>query len=113
MLKGLLAISAAAVCAGMIVGFVPPPEPAAAAATLRTNARNELSNVAINSAPVVSTTSACTQTWPYYEQSCLRDSRQVGRAAPTARIISSRSPVKAPVSKIANSKIAKVAGGPR
>ena len=112
MLKGLLAISAAAVCAGMIVGFVPPPEPAAAAATLRTNARNELSNVAINSAPVVSTTSACTQTWPYYEQSCLRDSRQIGRAAPTARIIPSN-PLKAPVSKIANSKIAKVAGGPR
>jgi len=116
MLKGLLAISAAAVCAGIIVGFVPPPEPAAAAAT--PNPRNELSNVAINTAPVVDAASACAQTWPYYEQSCLRDSRQVGRAAPTARIIPSSSPVKAPVSKIANSKIAnskiaKVAGGPR
>ena len=108
MLKGLLAISGAAVCAGIIVGFVPPPEPAAAAATPPANPRNELSNAAIKSAPVVATTSACTQTWPYYEQSCLRDSRQAGRAAPTARVVSSNSPVKAPVSKNA-----KVAGGPR
>jgi hypothetical protein len=106
MLKGLLAISAAAVCAGIIVGFVPPPEPAAA--TPRANPRNEVSDVAIDSAPVVVAMSACTQTWPYFEQACLRDSRQVDRAAPTARIIPSSYPVKAPVSKIA-----KVAGGPR
>ena len=77
MLKGLSAILAAAVCAGIIVGFVPQPEPAAAAATPR-SAPREQSNVAINSAPVVAAASACTQTWPYYEQSCLRDSRQIG-----------------------------------
>lgn len=100
MLKGLSAILAAAVSASIIVGFVPEPEPAAAAATLRPTA--------INSAPVVVTTSACTQTWPYYEQSCLRDGRQVGRGAPTARVIPSSNPVKAPVSKIA-----KLAGGSR
>jgi hypothetical protein len=108
MLRGLLAISAAAVGAGIIVGFVPQPEPAAAAATPPANPRSEQSNVAIDSAPVVATAFACTRTWPYYKQSCLRDSRQVGRAAPTARIIPSSYPVKAPVSKIA-----KVAGGPR
>jgi hypothetical protein len=108
MLKGLSAILAAAVCAGVIIGFVPQPESAAAAATPRAIPRNEQSNVAINSAPVVATASACTQTWPYYEQSCLRDLRQVGRAAPTARIIPSTYPVKAPVSKIA-----RLAGGSR
>jgi hypothetical protein len=110
MLKGLSAILAAAVCAGIIVGFVPQPEPAAAAVTPR-SAPRERSNVAINSAPVVAA-SACTQTWPYYEQSCLRDSRQVGRTAPTARVIPSGYAVKAAVSKPV-SKIAKLAGGQR
>ena len=111
MLKGFSAILAAAVCAGIIVGFVPQPEPAAAAATPR-QALREQSNVAIDSAPVAAAASACTQTWPYYEQSCLRDSRQVGRAAPTARMIPSSYPVKAAVSKPVP-KIAKLAGGPR
>jgi hypothetical protein len=107
MLKGLSAILAAAVCAGIVVGFVPQPEPAAAAATPRPAPR-EQSNVAIDSAPVVAVASACTQTWPYYEQSCLRDGRQAGRTAPTARIIPSTYPVKAPALKNA-----KLAGGPR
>ena len=107
MLKGLSAILAAAVCAGIMVGFVPQPEPAAAAATPRPAPR-EQSNVAINSAPVVAAASACTQTWPYYEQSCLRD----GRQAPTARVIPSGYAVKAAVSKPV-SKIAKLAGGQR
>jgi hypothetical protein len=110
MLKGLSAILAAAVCAGIIVGFVPQPEPAAAA-TPRPAPR-EQSNVAINSAPVVAAASACTQTWPYYEQSCLRDGRQVSRTAPTARVIPSGYAVKATVSKQV-SKIAKLAGGQR
>ena len=110
MLKGLSAILAAAVCAGIIVGFVPQPEPAAAA-TPRSVPR-EQSDVAINSAPVVTAAFACTQTWPYYEQSCLRDSRQVGRTAPTARVIPSGYAVKAAVSKPV-SKIAKLAGGQR
>ena len=106
MLKGLSAILAAAVCAGIIVGFVPQPEPAAAA-TPRPAPR-EQSNVAINSAPVVAAASTCTRTWPYYEQSCLRD----GRQAPTARVIPSGYAVKAAVSKPV-SKIAKLAGGQR
>jgi len=112
MLKELSAILAAAVCAGIIVGFVPQPEPAAAAATPQPAPRHEQSNVAINSAPVVAAASACTQTWPYYEQSCLRDGRQVGRTAPTARVIPSGYAVKAAVSKPV-SKIAKLAGGQR
>lgn len=111
MLKGFSAILVAAVCAGIMVGFVPQPEPAAAAATPR-SAPREQSNVAINSAPVVTAAFACTQTWPYYEQSCLRDSRQVGRTASTARVIPSGYAVKAAVSKPV-SKIAKLAGGQR
>jgi hypothetical protein len=116
MLKGLSAILVAAVCAGVVVGFVPPPEPAAAAATPRANPRIEQNAAAINTAPVVAAASACTQTWPYYEQSCLRDSRQLGRGAPTARVIPSSYPVKAQTSKPVSkpvSKIAKLAGGSR
>jgi hypothetical protein len=107
MLKGVFAITAAAVCAGVIVGFIPEPEPAAAAATPRSTPRNEQVNV-VASAPIAAATSACTQTWPYYEQSCLRDSRHVAGGAPTARVIPSTHPVKAP-----GSKIARLAGGSR
>lgn len=121
MLKGLSAITAAAVCAGLIVGFIPEPDSAAA------NPRNEPINVAPTSAPVVAAASACMQTWPYYEQSCLRDGRQAGREAPTARVIPSSYPVKAvskdqvskgqvskaQVSKAQVSKVAKLAGGSR
>jgi len=106
MLKGFSAIAAAAVCAGVIVGFIPEPDPAAAAAAPRSTPREQVNVVA--SAPIVVTTSACTQTWPYYEQSCLRDSRRLGGRAPTARVIPSTYPVKAPVSKIA-----RLAGGSR
>jgi hypothetical protein len=68
------------------------------------NTRNEQINAAPTSAPVVAATAACTQTWPYYEQSCLRDGRQAGRGAPTARVIPSDYPVKAQVSKAQVSK---------
>ena len=81
----------AAVCAGIIVGFVPQPEPAAAAA--RRDARVSRAR-RDQQRPVVTAAFACTQTWPYYEQSCLRDSRQVGRTAPTARVIPSGYAVK-------------------
>jgi hypothetical protein len=122
MLKGFSAILAAAACAGVIVGFVPEPDPAAAAAATRSTPRNEQGNAAVNGAPIVVTTFACTQTWPYYEQSCLRDGRQIGGGAPTARVIPSGYQVKAPAARaIPNShqvkapvsKIARLAGGSR
>ena len=119
MLKGISAIAAAAVCAGVVVGFIPEPAPAVAAVTPHSASRNEQGNAVANSVPVVATAPACTQTWPYYEQSCLRDNRQAGGGAPTVRVIPSTYPVKAPVSNVANpgkapvSKIAKLAGGSR
>jgi hypothetical protein len=110
MLKGIFAIAAAAVCAGAIVGFIPEPDPAAAAVSPRSAPRNEQGSVVAESVPVVAVASACTQTWPYYEQSCLRDSRQAGGSVSTARIVPilTSYPVKAPVPKIA-----KLAGGSR
>ena len=110
MLEGISAIAAAAICAGVIVGFIPEPDPAAAAASSPSAPRNEKASAVADSAPVVAAASACTQTWPYYEQSCLRDSRQAGGGASTARIVPilTSYPVKAPVPKIA-----KLAGGSR
>jgi hypothetical protein len=104
MLKGLAAIIAAAVSAGVVVGLIPEPEPAAAAATSRPIPRNQ----AANSAAVVAAMPACVQPWPYYEQSCLRDSRQMGGGASTARVISTSYSVKALVCHIA-----RLAGGSR
>lgn len=60
MLKTVLAIVAAAACAGAIVGFVPEPSPADAASA----------SIADGG------TAGCAQPWPYYERACLRDSRK-------------------------------------
>ena len=120
MLKGLSVILLAGVSAGFIVGFVSEPERAAAAATPAAKLTNAQNNAAINKVLLIGTGATCTQTWPYYEQ--LRDNRRTGGGAPTARVISSarvislgysasapvKTPLKAPVSKIA-----KLAGGTR
>jgi hypothetical protein len=119
MLKGLSAIALAGVSAGLIVGFVTEPERAVAAATSTAKPQAERNNVVINRAVLIAATASCAQTWPYYEQSCLRDSRRAGDAAPAARVISlshpAAAPVKAPVPpvKAPVSKVAKLAGGTR
>ena len=116
MLKGLSAILLAGVSAGFIVGFVSEPERAAAAASPAAKLTNAQNNAAINKALLIAAAATCTQTWPYYEQSCLRDNRWTGGGASTARVISlsypASTPVKTPV-KAAVSKFAKLAGGTR
>ena len=114
MLKGLSAILIAGVSAGFLVGFITDPERAVAAAT-PAKLSNTQNNAAINNALLVAATATCTRTWPYYEQSCLRDNRRTGEA-PTARVISLNEPAKAPVKtpvKAPVSKVAKLAGGTR
>jgi hypothetical protein len=116
MLKGLSAILLAGVSASFIVGFIAEPERAVAAATPAAKPQAERNNGMVNRAVPVAATAACAQTWPYYEQSCLRDNRRAGDAAP--RVISlshPAAPVKAPVPpvKATVSKVAKLAGGTR
>jgi hypothetical protein len=115
MLKGLSAILLAGVSAGFIVGFVTEPERAVAAATPAAKPQAERNDAVVNRAVLVAATATCAQTWPYYEQSCLRDKRRAGDAAPAARVISPSHPVKAPVPpvKAPVSKVAKLAGGTR
>jgi hypothetical protein len=115
MLKGLSAIVLAGVSAGFIVGFVSEPERAVAAATPGAKLSNAQSNGATAKALLIAATATCTQTWPYYEQSCLRDNRRSGEA-PAARVISLNDPAKSAVKtpiKAPVSKVAKLAGGTR
>ena len=79
MLRTLGAVIAAAVCAAVMVALIPPPEAAVAA-------RTPLSTDADLRKPV------CTQSWPYYEQSCLSDARQPDGNARSVRLVASAIP---------------------
>lgn len=87
MYKGLLAVIVAAGCAAVFVGFVPPPVPALAAV------QTPQGDVTVAVIPETLTRgidargAACAQPWPYYEPSCLRDSRRQDGRAPIVRII--------------------------
>ncbi len=94
MIKKVLAIVAAAVCAGAIVGFIPQPAPAVAAGTsqavqsqgTRISDSNKPAVVAAARVPEIRK-DGCTQGWPYYEQSCLRDDRRPDGKARVARVV--------------------------
>jgi len=79
MYKSLLAVIVAAGCAAVLVGLVPPPTPAEAKATPA--ARDADIHMA-----------GCTQAWPYYEQSCLRDNRRPDGSAGAVRVIAAGKP---------------------
>jgi hypothetical protein len=73
MVKSIIAIGTAAVVAAIFAGFVPQPEPAAAAGEADLPS---LAIATVGAAPIPSATaqidSNCTHAWPYYEQSCLQ-----------------------------------------
>jgi hypothetical protein len=109
MLKSILAVIAAAVIAAALVGLVPPPEAAVAATEIgaprlmdarfmdTTLVETSLMNTSVASAtqapaalpiPGAQTDqSGCTRAWPYYEQSCLHNSRQPSSKTRVVRII--------------------------
>ena len=76
MVKSIIAISAAAAMAGMFVGLVPPPEPAAAKSEANVPS---LAIASVGAAPIPAASaqidSSCTHAWPYYEQSCLQNAK--------------------------------------
>jgi hypothetical protein len=72
MIKSTLAIAAAATCAGFVV-FAPEFAPETAmAATQSVEARAPMQADVVAKEKQQSDR-GCTQVWPYYEQSCLRD----------------------------------------
>jgi len=94
-LRSVLAVVAAAVCAAVLVGFVPEPTSAVAAGTsepqLTVGSISE--PVMLVVAPVDDARSSCTQGWPYYEPSCLHDNRQPNGKARVVRVIPANHPV--------------------
>ncbi len=100
MFKSILGVVAAAMCAATIVAFVPEPEPATAATTPQGDQHGIQAGLPIAAAPLADAGGAtCTQTWPYYERSCLRDSRRPNGEARTARVIPTDHPAKVRASR--------------
>ena len=89
MVKIIIAVTTAALIATAIVAFIPPPGPAAA------SSETDIPSLAIATvaaAPIPAASSApidisCTQAWPYYEQSCLRNNRQQNDKTRVVRVI--------------------------
>jgi hypothetical protein len=89
MVKSTIAIIAAAGIAGAIVALVPPPRSAIAASEVDFPS---LAVATVAAAPILTAdaqadVSSCAQAWPYYEQSCLRNSRPSSGTARIVRVI--------------------------
>ena len=93
MIKNVAAIIVAAVCAGVIVGVAPgvavgssqTAEPPVAAVAGTNRPMNGAAPAGVDSRAQRET--ACARNWPYYEQACLRGSRQSDGKASGRRII--------------------------
>ena len=88
MYKNLIVIIFAACCAAVFVGILPPPAPAAAA--LQTNRHDIIVSVKsdIMTRRADLRRAGCVQPWPYYEASCLHDSRRRETSIAAVRMIS-------------------------
>jgi hypothetical protein len=93
MFKKILAVVVAAVCAAVIVGFIPAPAPAVAAGTpqavhaqLTGNSESSTPAVVAARIPEIGRI-GCTHGWPYYEPSCLRDDRRPDGKARVVRVV--------------------------
>ena len=94
MISKILAIVAAAVCAGAIVEFVPEPPPAVAAGTTPA-AQSQGMSISDSNKPWVAAAArlsdirgaVCSQGWPYYEPACLRDGRRSDGKVRVVRVI--------------------------
>lgn len=92
MLRSVLAITVAAVCAAVFVGFVPQPAPAVAAVEAPKPAVPGAAKHDTGVSGINIGAAACVQAWPYYEPSCLRNARTPGSNVRVARIITAGKP---------------------
>jgi hypothetical protein len=94
MIKNIMAIVAAAVCAGAMVEFIREPAPADAAGALPA-ARSHETIISASNKPAVfaavriaeSGKAVCSQGWPYYEPPCLHDGRRADGKMRAVRVI--------------------------
>lgn len=94
MIKELLAIIAAAACAGVIIEFIPEAASAVAAGVSATAQFDGMSvsdgakHAVLDAARVADHRKAvCAQAWPYYEPACLHDGRRVDGKMRVVRVI--------------------------
>jgi hypothetical protein len=88
MFKSILAIAAAAACAGIVA--VAPPLVNAMAATQSESGAPTQGAVVAEQHP----DGSCLQHWPYYERSCLRDARLPSGSERVVRVIAVDRPNK-------------------
>ena len=94
MIKSVLAVVAAAVCAGAIAEFIPEPAPAVAAGTAPA-AQSQGTSISDSNKPWVVAAArlpdirgaVCTRAWPYYEPACLHDGRRSDGKVRVVRVI--------------------------
>jgi hypothetical protein len=84
MYKSLAAVVFAAGCAAVFVGAVPPPTPATAATQ---TGKHELIAATKSETLTLDASIGCQHAWPYYEASCLRDSRRQNGGGAVVRVI--------------------------
>ena len=92
MINKLLVVVVAAAGAGAIIGLIPESAPAVAARTSHVVQSIGTSISIRNKSPAAARTSeirkvVCTQTWPYYERSCLQDGPRLGGKSRVVRIV--------------------------
>jgi hypothetical protein len=84
--KILLAIAAAAACAGIVV-LAPELAPKSAMAATQSGESGALTQAVVLMEEKGQSDSVCSQPWPYYEQSCLRDARVPNGVERVVRVI--------------------------
>jgi hypothetical protein len=94
MIKKILAVISAAVCAGAIAEFIPEAAPAvaagvsAAAQSHGTSVSDRAKPAVLDAARIAERRKAvCAQAWPYYERSCLHDGRRADGKMRVVRVI--------------------------
>jgi hypothetical protein len=87
MIKLILAIASAAACAGVIV-LAPELGPKSAMAATQSGESGALTQDVIVAKVKLKSDGSCLQHWPYYEQSCLRDTRLPNGVEQMVRVIS-------------------------
>ena len=84
--KILLAIAAAAACAGIVV-LAPELAPKSAMAATQSNASGAVTPGFVVAKAKRQSNGTCLEHWPYYEQSCLRDARLPNGVERVVRVI--------------------------
>jgi hypothetical protein len=86
MIKPILAIAAAAACAGIVV-FAPEFGPESAMAATQSAGSGAPTPSVVITKESRQSEGGCLQNWPYYEHSCLRDARMPDGVGRMVRVI--------------------------